>query len=77
MNTVMDYVTFHLHRCVGNCNNLNYFSDRVCVQNKIEDLHPHVINMITWINESKTLTKRILCECKCNFNGRKCNLNKK
>ena len=29
--------------------------------------------MITGINASKTLTKYILCECKCRFNGRKCN----
>ena len=25
--------------------------------------------MITWINESKTLTKHISCECKCKFDG--------
>ena len=30
--------------------------------------------MITGINESKTLTKHISCECKCKFDGRKCNL---
>ena len=33
--------------------------------------------MITRINESKTLTKHISCECKneinCKFDGRKCN----
>ena len=28
--------------------------------------------MITGINESKTLTKHILCECKCKFDGTKC-----
>ena len=32
--------------------------------------------MIREINESKALTKRISCECKCKFNGRKCS-NKK
>ena len=30
-------------------------------------------DMITGINESKTLTKYISCKCKCNFDGRKCN----
>ena len=30
--------------------------------------------MITGINELKTLTKPISCECKCIFDGRKCNL---
>ena len=29
----------------------------------------------TGINESKTLTKHIPCECKCNFDGTKCNSN--
>ena len=29
--------------------------------------------MIPEINESKTLTKHISCECKCRFDGRKCN----
>ena len=32
-------------------------------------------NIITGINESKTLTNHILCECKCNFDGRKWNSN--
>ena len=30
--------------------------------------------MVIGINDSKTLTKYISCECKCRFNGRKCNL---
>ena len=32
-----------------------------------------MFNMIIGINESKTLTKHISCECKCRFDGRKCN----
>ena len=30
--------------------------------------------MITEINESNRLRKHISCECKCKFDGRKCNL---
>ena len=33
--------------------------------------------MITGINELKTLTKHISCECKCKFSGSKCNSNQK
>ena len=33
--------------------------------------------MITGINESKTLAKRVSCECKCKFQRRKCNSNQK
>ena len=63
-----------LDRCVGSCNTLNDFSNKVCVPNKTEHLNLSVFNMITGINESKALTKHISCECKCKFDGRKCNL---
>ena len=52
---------------------LNNLSNKVCVPNKTEDLNLGVLNMIAGINESKTLTKNILCECKCKFDGRKFN----
>ena len=32
-----------------------------------------MFNMITGINESKTLTEHISCKCKSNFDGRNCN----
>ena len=41
------------------CNTLNDLFHRICIPNKIEDLNLSVINMITVINESKTLTKHI------------------
>ena len=43
--------------------------------NKTEDLNLHVFNMITGINESKTLTKHMLYECICNFDCKKFNSN--
>ena len=48
-----------LDRCIGNCNTLNDLSNKLCVQNKTEDLNLNMFNMITGINESKTLTKHI------------------
>ena len=33
--------------------------------------------MITGIRESKTLTKHILCDCKCKFGSSKCSSNQK
>ena len=56
-----------LDRCVGSCNTLNNFFNKVCVQNKTKDLNISVFNKITGIKESKTLTKHISCECKCKF----------
>ena len=66
----------NLDRCVGSCNTLNELSNKVCVPTK-KDLNLSVCNIITGINESKILTKDVSCECKCKFDGRKCNLNQK
>ena len=52
---------------------LNDLPNKVCVPNKTEDLNISVFNIITGINESKTLRKHISCECKCNFDVRNCN----
>ena len=54
-------------------NILNDLSNRVCVPSKTEDLNLHIFDMITGINELKTLTKHISCKCKYNFDGRNCN----
>ena len=42
-----------------------------------QDLNLSVFNMITDVNESKTLAKHISCECKCKFHGTKCKSNKR
>ena len=57
--------TLELERFVGSCNTLNDLSNEVIVPNKTKDLNLSVFNMITGINESKTLTKHISCKCKC------------
>ena len=52
---------------------LNYLVQYVFQIDKAEDLNLSVFNIIPGINESKTL--HISCECKCKFNGTKCNSN--
>ena len=64
-------------RCNESCNTLDDFSNRICVPNKIEYLKLNVFNMITKINESKTLTKHISCDCNCEFDGKAFNSNQK
>ena len=54
-------------RYVGSCNTLNDLYNEVCVPNKTEGLNLIVFNMITGINELKTLAKHISCERKCKF----------
>ena len=58
---------------IGSCNTVNNLSNKVCVSHKTEDLNLITFNKITGINESKTLTKPILCKCKFRFDGRRCN----
>ena len=62
-----------LDRCVASCNTLNYLSNKVCVPSKTEDWNLSALNIVTGINESKTLAKHISCECKCKFEGGNCN----
>ena len=68
---------FELDRFVGSCNSLNDLSNEVCVPNKIGHLNIHIFNMLRGMNELKMLTKHISYECKCKFDGKKCNSNQK
>ena len=51
--------TVKLDRCGASCDALNDLSNKVYVPNKTEDLNLSMFNMITGINESKTLTNHI------------------
>ena len=42
--------TVKLDRCVWSFNTLNDLSDKICDQNKTEDLNAHAFNMITGKN---------------------------
>ena len=54
-----------LDRCAEIFNTLNGLSNKACIPNKTENLNQRVFNMITGINEFKTLTKHISYECWC------------
>ena len=56
-------------------NNLDNSSNKVCVPNKKEDLNLSMFNMITGIDESKTVSKHLSCECKCKTDRTKCHWN--
>ena len=46
----------NLDRCFGSCNTLKDSYNRLCVPNKTEDLSLRAFNIISGINELKTLT---------------------
>ena len=55
----------NLDRSIGSCNTLNDLYNKVCIPSKTEDLNLSVFNVITGVNESKTLRKYISSKCKC------------
>ena len=63
MNTPKDYVTIHLRLIQIDAlefkKTLSNLSNEICTPNDIEDLNLSAFNMITGINESKTLTKHM------------------
>ena len=63
-----------LNRCNGSCNTLDDLWSRICAADKAEDTSLNVVNMITRINKSKTLTNHISCNS-CKFDNRFCNSN--
>ena len=66
-----------LDTCNGSCSTFSRISDRICVSNKMEDEYLNILDLIARRNESETLARHTSCDCKCNFDGRKCNSNQK
>ena len=56
-------------------NTFNDLSNKVSLPNKTEDSNLSMLNILTGIDESRTLTKHVSCQCKCKFDGRRYNLN--
>ena len=53
-----------LDKCDGSCNVADDLSTKMCVSNEIKDINVKVFNMITRINETKSLIKHFSCDCK-------------
>ena len=61
-------------KCNGSCDVVDESSPKMCVRSEIKHINVKtlVFNMITKINEAKTLVKYISCDCKCKFNSTSC-----
>ena len=60
----------NIGRCARSCNTLDDLFRGVCVLNEREDLNLYAFNIITRINESRTLTKDVSCKCECKFDNK-------
>ena len=68
MSIAKDYVTVHLQLI-----EIDVLEVGTVGSNKTEDLNTRVFNMITAINEQKTLKKHRSHRSQCKFDGSKCN----
>ena len=69
--------TISINRCNGSCNTIGNPFGKICVPNKMEDVNLKVFKKIKGINESRARAKCVSRECRCEFDGRKCNLRQK
>ena len=49
------------------CNATNDLSTKIIVPSKTKDINVKLFNIVTRINEAKTLVKHISCDCKCKY----------
>ena len=59
-------------KCYGSCNDPD-LSTKICVPSKTKDINIKLFNMITKINEDKTLIKHISCDWKSKLPSTTCN----
>ena len=65
----LNYYPFmiNLDKLDGSCSAVDYLSTKICVPSKTKDVNGKVFNIITRVNEAKTLVKHISCDCKRKF----------
>ena len=68
---------FSLDKCNGICNDVDDLYSKIYVVSGQKAVNVKVFNMITRINEFKTLVKHISCDCKCKVDITICNSNQK
>ena len=69
--------TISLDKCSRSCNFFDDSSTKAYVPNKTKDTNAKVFNMARKMNEKEAMVKHFLCDCKCKFDGEKCNSNQK
>ena len=62
-----------INRCSGNCNNINDPYARICVPDIVKNVNVKVFNLITLINETRSIKWNETCKCVCRLNEIICN----
>ena len=77
LNYYLFMISLSLYKCNGSCNVADDLSRTIYVACTTKDINVKVYNLITRINEAKTLVKYFSCDCECRSNSKTCNSNLK
>ena len=62
-----------INRCNGNCNNINDPYGRICVPDTVKYLNVKAFNLMSKINETRSIKWHETCKCICRLNKIICN----
>ena len=73
-NDPMSYpFSVKINKCSGNCNNVNDPYAKICVPDVIKNLNLKVFNLLTRINETRSIKWHESCKCICRLDKIICN----
>ena len=62
-----------VHKCSGDCNTLNDLMAKLCVPDVVRDINIKVFNLLSQINETRTVVWHATCKCICRLTSAVCN----
>ena len=65
-NSIFYPFSIKIHKCSGNCNNINNPYVKICVPDIIKNLNVKVFNLMSRTNETRFIKWHEKCKCECN-----------
>ena len=62
-----------IHKCSGNCSNINHPCAKIYVPNVIKDLNVEAFNLMSIANATRFIKWHEKCKCKCRLDAIVCN----
>ena len=62
-----------IHKCSGNCSNINHPCAKIYVPNVIKDLNVEAFNLMSITNATRFIKWHEKCKCKCRLDAIVCN----
>ena len=75
--TIFYRLTVNVNKCGGSSSTTDDPYARICVPNKVKNMHVNVFNLMSVVNETKFFVQHESCECICRLNESVCNSKQK